>query len=71
MKSQQRLAQILTDSREDHRRQLELIRQLKAEHLRNHAGEAELCGRIQSFEWACRMQNEATQLIDFSTDTAV
>ena len=35
-------------------------RRLNAEHLEAHPGEADLLGRIQSFELAYRMQSEAT-----------
>ena len=56
-------------TREDQRRQLDLLARLNDEHLRSHPGEAELLGRIQSFELAYRMQSEAVSLIDFSTET--
>jgi hypothetical protein len=57
-------------TRDDQRRQLDLLAQLNAEHLKAHPGEAELLGRIQSFELAYRMQSEATQLTDFSQETS-
>lgn len=57
-------------TRNDQRRQLDLLARLNDEHLQSHPGEAELLGRIQSFELAYRMQSEAVNLIDFSTETA-
>ncbi len=56
-------------TREDQRRQLDLLARLNDEHLKSHPGEAELLGRIQSFELAYRMQAEAVDLIDFSKET--
>jgi hypothetical protein len=56
-------------TREDQRRQLDLLAKLNDEHLQSHPGEAELLGRIQSFELAYRMQSEAVNLIDFSKET--
>jgi hypothetical protein len=56
-------------TREDQRRQLDFLARLNAEHLRDHAGESELLGRIQSFELAYRMQAEAVQLIDFKQES--
>ena len=55
--------------REDQRAQIDLMAQLNAEHLERHPGEAELLGRIQSFELAYRMQMEATELVDFKSET--
>jgi len=57
-------------ARDDQRRQLDLLAQLNARHLDKHPGEAELQGRIDSFELAYRMQMEATDLVDFSSETA-
>ncbi len=57
-------------ARDDQRRQLDLLAQLNARHLDKHPGEAELQGRIESFELAYRMQMEATNLVDFSSETA-
>lgn len=57
-------------TREDQRRQLDLLADLNAQHLERHPGEADLLGRIQSFELAYRMQTEATSLVDFSQETA-
>jgi hypothetical protein len=54
---------------EDQKAQLALMARLNGEHLRDHPGEADLLARIQSFELAYRMQLEATDLVDFSTET--
>jgi hypothetical protein len=54
----------------DQRAQLDLMDQLNQRHLRQRPGEEELLGRIQSFELAYRMQMEAMDLVDFSTETA-
>jgi uncharacterized protein (DUF1501 family) len=43
---------------------------LNQRHLDERPGEAELIGRIQSFELAYRMQAEATDLVDFSKEPA-
>jgi hypothetical protein len=56
-------------TREDQRRQLDLLARFNAEHLRAHPGEAELLGRIQSFELAYRMQTEAAELVDFKNES--
>jgi hypothetical protein len=55
-------------TRDDQRRQLDLLAQLNAEHLEAHSDEADLLGRIQSFELAYRMQSEGISLIDFSQE---
>ncbi|MEO8352964.1 MAG: DUF1501 domain-containing protein [Chthoniobacteraceae bacterium] len=57
-------------TREDQRAQLDLMEKLNQRHLEERPGEAELLGRIQSFELAYRMQAEATDLVDFSTEPA-
>ena len=57
-------------SREDQRAQLDLMAELNRRHLDQRPGERELLGRIQSFELAYRMQMEATDLVDFSSETA-
>ncbi|MEZ6055991.1 MAG: DUF1501 domain-containing protein [Planctomycetaceae bacterium] len=54
----------------DQRAQLDLMAQLNQRHREKRPGEEELLGRIQSFELAYRMQMEATDLVDFSTETA-
>jgi uncharacterized protein (DUF1501 family) len=46
-----------------------LLAQFNAEHLKQRPGEAELLGRIQSFELAYRMQTEAIDLVDFSKES--
>ena len=56
-------------SRADQRAQLDLLAKLNDRHLQERPGEAELLGRIQSFELAYRMQAEATDLVDFSTES--
>lgn len=57
-------------TRDDQRRQLDLLARLNGRHLESHPGEADLLGRIQSFELAYRMQAEATDLVDFSQEAA-
>jgi len=57
-------------TREDQRAQLDLLAKLNHRHLADRPGEAELLGRIQSFELAYRMQMEAAELVDFSAETA-
>jgi uncharacterized protein DUF1501 len=56
-------------TREDQRRQLDLLGRLNAEHLQGHPGESELLGRIQSFELAYRMQADAINLVDFAQES--
>lgn len=56
--------------RVDQRRQLDLLAQLNQRHRDLHPEEAELAGRMQSFELAYRMQAEALRLIDFSDETS-
>ena len=55
---------------EDQRAQLDLLARLNGEHLGHHAGEPDLSARIESFELAYRMQMEATDLVDFSQESA-
>ena len=55
---------------ENQRRQLDLLAKLNARHMEERPGEAELLGRIESFELAYRMQMEATELVDFRSETA-
>lgn len=57
-------------SREDQRAQLDLLKSLNEEHLRQHSQEPDLTARIQSFELAFRMQMEAGSLADFSDETS-
>jgi hypothetical protein len=54
----------------DQRAQLNLLANLNQEHLAGRASEPDLTARIQSFELAYRMQMEATDLADFSRETA-
>jgi uncharacterized protein (DUF1501 family) len=54
----------------DQQAQLALLSNLNAAHLRQHPGEPDLAARIASFELAYRMQMQATELVDFSTETA-
>jgi hypothetical protein len=54
----------------DQRAQLDLLARLNGEHLTHHAGEPDLNTRIETFELAYRMQMEATDLVDFSQETA-
>lgn len=56
-------------TREDQRRQLDLLARLNAGHLQDHAGDSELSGRIHSFELAYRMQSEGASLVDFGQET--
>ncbi len=56
-------------TRADQRRQLDFLAKLNAEHLEARPDDADLVGRLQSFELAYRMQSEATELIDFSRET--
>ena len=55
-------------TRDDQRAQIDLLKQLNADHLAEHRDEADLHGRIQSFELAFRMQMEASGLVDFSDE---
>ena len=50
------------------RAQLDLLRELNQEHLSVHAGEAAMEARIQSFELAYRMQSEAAEAFDISSE---
>src|SRR5262245_11502551 len=55
---------------DDQKAQLALLSNLNGAHLRQHPGEPDLAARIASFELAYRMQMQATELVDFSTETA-
>ena len=57
-------------TRDDQRKQLDVLAKLNARHRDRRPGEAELLGRIESFELAYRMQMEATDLVDFKTESA-
>jgi len=54
----------------EQRAMLDLVKSLNGEHLAAHAGEPDLTARIESFELAYRMQMEATELADFSNESA-
>ncbi len=54
---------------EDQRAQLDFLKEANTAHLEQHAGEPDLLARIQSFELAYRMQSEASDLTDFSTES--
>ena len=55
-------------TRTDQRAQLDFLKTINTGHLEQHGGEPDLLARIQSFELAFRMQMEATDLTDFSTE---
>lgn len=55
---------------QDQRAVLDLVANLNREHLTRHAGEPDLTARIESFELAYRMQTEATDLANFSNESA-
>jgi hypothetical protein len=57
-------------TREDQRAQLDLLARLNDEHLREHAGRADLLARIGSFELAFRMQTEAAEVVDLSKESS-
>jgi hypothetical protein len=57
-------------TREDQRAQLDLLARLNDEHLRDHEGQADLLGRIRSFELAFRMQSDAANAVDISQESA-
>ena len=56
-------------TRDDQRAQLDFLKKVNAEHLKQHDGEPDLLARIQSFELAYRMQMEASDLTDFSNES--
>jgi len=56
-------------TRDDQRAQLDFLARLNTEHLHRHEGEPDLLARIQSFELAYRMQMEASDLADFSSES--
>ena len=55
-------------SRPEQRRQLDLLQKFNAEHLKKRGEDAQLEARIQSFELAYRMQQEATDAFDISKE---
>ena len=56
-------------SRDDQRKQLDLLSKLNGKHLERRKEDANLEARIQSFELAYRMQMEATDALDISKET--
>lgn len=52
------------------RRQLDLLRELNADHLRERADDSRLDARIQSFELAYRMQMDASDAFDINKEPA-
>lgn len=54
---------------QDQRAQLDLMAKLNEEHMRRHAQDAEFANRMESFELAFRMQEEATDVVDLSQET--
>src|SRR5207247_6431724 len=56
-------------TRDDQRAQLDFLKNVNTDHLKQHEGEPDLLARIQSFELAYRMQMEASDLTDFSSES--
>ncbi|MBL8827995.1 MAG: DUF1501 domain-containing protein [Planctomycetaceae bacterium] len=56
-------------SREEQLRQLDLLRELNAEQLRAHPGDAELDAIINSYELAWRMQTNVPDVLDLSKES--
>lgn len=56
-------------TKEDQRAQLDLMAKLNDEHMRRHSQDAEFANRMQSFELAFRMQQEATEVVDLARET--
>ena len=57
-------------SRDEQRRQLDLLGQLNSEQLKQKPGESELEAVIQSYELAWRMQTHAPEVLDMSRESA-
>ncbi len=55
-------------TRQEQRRQLDLLRELNRRHLERRQDEAQLEARIQSFEMAYRMQTDASDAFDVSRE---
>ncbi|MEY2428460.1 MAG: hypothetical protein QOJ40_1345 [Verrucomicrobiota bacterium] len=55
-------------SKEEQRQQLDLLRELEAQHARNRAQDAQMEARIQSFELAYGMQMDATDAFDITKE---
>lgn len=64
------LARPETLSADDDRRTLDLLRRLNAEHMEQFPGDANLAGRIASYELAGRMQLSVPEVMDLSGETA-
>ena len=58
-----------TISKQDQRAQLDLMAKLNDEHMKRHTDDAEFANRMQAFELAFRMQQEATEVVDLSRET--
>ncbi|MCA9037568.1 MAG: DUF1501 domain-containing protein [Planctomycetaceae bacterium] len=56
-------------TKQDQRAQLDLMAKLNDEHMRRHARDAEFANRMESFELAFRMHEEATEVVDLSRET--
>jgi Protein of unknown function (DUF1501) len=56
--------------REEQRAMLDLANGFNGDHARQHPGEPDLLGRIESFELAYRMQIEAPDVVDLSKESA-
>ncbi len=56
-------------SKSTQRKQLDLLQQLNQMHREEHAAEADLAARIESFELAFRMQSAAPQVLELSEET--
>jgi Protein of unknown function (DUF1501) len=56
-------------SRDDQRRQLDLLQSLNSEHVQARGGDSQLEARIQSLEMAYRMQFEAQEAFDVSRES--
>ena len=56
-------------TQQDQRAQLDLMAKLNDEHLQRHPRDAEFANRMESFELAFRMQQEATEVVDLSRET--
>jgi hypothetical protein len=58
-----------SQSLDEQRRQLDLVQRLNRQHAAQRAGDDQLNSRIQSFELAFRMQSEAADAFDISSET--
>jgi hypothetical protein len=56
-------------SREQQRRNLDLLAKLNTEHLKKHPAEGELAARISNYELAARMQTAALEALDLNQET--